>query len=116
MIKRKIENKLLEISKQVPVVTVIGPRQSGKTTLVKECFPEYSYVNLEDPINRTLATEDYKGFFASFKEPIIIDEVQRVPELLSAIQVMVDEDREKMAVLFLQAVINLVSKKESPNH
>lgn len=95
MIRRKIGSKLLEISKQVPVVTVIGPRQSGKTTLVKEYFPEYSYVNLEDPINRTLATEDYKGFFASFKEPLIIDEVQRVPELLSAIQVMVDEDREK---------------------
>lgn len=95
MIRRKIGSKLLEISKQVPIVTVIGPRQSGKTTLVKECFPEYSYVNLEDPINRTLAIEDYNGFFASFKEPLIIDEVQRVPELLSAIQVMVDEDREK---------------------
>lgn len=95
MIKRKIASKLIEVSKQVPVVTVIGPRQSGKTTLVKECFPAYNYVNLEDPVNRILATEDYKGFFASFKEPLIIDEVQRVPELLSAIQVMVDEDRQK---------------------
>ena len=79
----------------MPVVTVIGPRQSGKTTLVKECFPEYNYVNLEDPFTRALATEDYRGFFASYKEPLIIDEVQRVPELLSAVQVIIDEDRER---------------------
>ncbi len=95
MIKRKIAEKLIQVAKQVPVVTIIGPRQSGKTTLVKECFSEYNYVNLEDPINRILAKEDYRGFFASYKEPLIIDEVQRVPELLSAIQVMVDEHREK---------------------
>lgn len=95
MIKRKVAEKLVQVSKQVPVVTVIGPRQSGKTTLVKECFPEYNYVNLEDPFTRALATEDYRGFFASYKEPLIIDEVQRVPELLSAVQVMVDEDRER---------------------
>lgn len=95
MIKRKITEKLIQVTKQVPVVTVIGPRQSGKTTLVKECFPEYNYVNLEDPLNRMFAIEDYRGFFATYKEPLIIDEVQRVPELLSAIQVMVDEDRRK---------------------
>lgn len=95
MIKRQITGKLLEVARQVPVVTIIGPRQSGKTTLVKECFPEYNYVNLEDPVNRMLATEDYRGFFATYKEPLIIDEVQRAPDLLSAIQVMVDEDREK---------------------
>ena len=95
MINRKIAKKLVELSKQAPVVTIIGPRQSGKTTLVKECFPEYNYVNLEDPVNRMLATEDYRGFFASYKDPLIIDEVQRVPELLSAIQVIVDEDRDK---------------------
>lgn len=93
MIRRKIAKKLIELSKQVPVITIIGPRQSGKTTLVKECFPNYNYVNLEDPINRILAKEDYRGFFENYKEPLIIDEVQRVPELLSVIQVMVDEDR-----------------------
>ncbi|MBG9979535.1 ATP-binding protein [Facklamia sp. DSM 111018] len=95
MIRRNISQKLISLSKQVPVVTIIGPRQSGKTTLVKKCFPEYNYVNLEDPINRMLAKEDYKGFFETYKEPLIIDEVQRVPELLSAIQVMVDENREE---------------------
>lgn len=94
MIRREISEKLISLSKQVPVVTIIGPRQSGKTTLVKECFPEYTYVNLEDPITRMLAKEDYKSFFETYKEPLIIDEVQRVPELLSAIQVIVDSDRE----------------------
>lgn len=94
MIKRDISEKLISLSKQVPVVTIIGPRQSGKTTLVRECFPEYTYVNLEDPINRMLAKDDYKSFFETYKEPLIIDEVQRVPELLSAIQVIVDSDRE----------------------
>lgn len=93
MIKRDISEKLISLSRQVPVVTIIGPRQSGKTTLVKECFPEYTYVNLEDPITRMFAKEDYKSFFETYKEPLIIDEVQRVPELLSAIQVIVDSDR-----------------------
>ena len=78
MIKRKIAEKLIQVAKQVPVVTIIGPRQSGKTTLVKECFSEYNYVNLEDPINRILAKEDYRGFFASFFVKLNIDEVQRV--------------------------------------
>ena len=95
MIHRDISNKLLGLANQVPVVTVIGPRQSGKTTLVKHCFPEYNYVNLEDPVHRMLAKEDYRVFFETYKEPVIIDEVQRVPELLSAIQVMVDKDRGK---------------------
>ena len=94
MIKRDISENLISLSRQVPVVTIIGPRQSGKTTLVKECFPEYTYVNLEDPITRMFAKEDYKSFFETYKEPLIIDEVQRVPELLSAIQVIVDSDRE----------------------
>ena len=95
MIRRSISNQLIELVNQVPVITIIGPRQSGKTTLVKSTFPEYSYVNLEDPVSRMLATEDYRGFLHTYKEPVIIDEVQRVPELLSAIQVMVDEDRGK---------------------
>lgn len=95
MLTRTLAKQLISLSKQVPVITVIGPRQSGKTTLVKQCFPEHNYVNLEDPFNRALATEDYRGFFASYKEPLIIDEVQRVPELLSTIQVMVDENRQQ---------------------
>ncbi|EHR31946.1 ATP-binding protein [Helcococcus kunzii] len=95
MINREISDSLIKLKEQVPVITILGPRQSGKTTLVKELFPEYTYVNLEDPVARELAKEDYIGFFETYPEPLIIDEVQRVPEILSVIQVKVDEDRLK---------------------
>ncbi|MEE3392887.1 MAG: ATP-binding protein [Lachnospiraceae bacterium] len=95
MIERTLAKEMLELITQVPVITLLGPRQSGKTTLVRSLFPEYNYVNLEDPKTRELAITDYEGFFARYKEPLIIDEVQRVPDILSAIQVRVDADREK---------------------
>ncbi len=95
MIHRTISDEIQKSANQVPVVTVLGPRQAGKTTLVRELFPEYTYVNLEDKTTRELAETDYIGFFEKYPEPMIIDEVQRVPELLSAIQVKVDEDRRK---------------------
>ncbi|MDY6325583.1 MAG: ATP-binding protein [Catonella sp.] len=94
MIQRKIENELKELINEVPVLTITGPRQAGKTTLARALFPEYTYVNLEDQKTRELAINDYEGFFAKYKEPMIIDEVQRVPELLSAIQIRVDENRD----------------------
>jgi len=87
VINRTISEKIKISSNQVPVVTVLGPRQAGKTTLVRELFPKYTYVNLEDRATRELAETDYIGFFKKYPEPMIIDEVQRVPELLSAIQV-----------------------------
>lgn len=95
MITRIIENTIKKSVSQVPVVTILGPRQAGKTTLVRKIFPDYTYVNLEDRATRELAENDYIGFFKKYSEPMIIDEVQRVPELLSAIQVKVDEDRRK---------------------
>ena len=95
MIERSISATIRESAAQVPVVTLLGPRQAGKTALVRELFPEYTYVNLEDRSARELAENDYLGFFSMYPEPLIIDEVQRVPELLSAIQVRVDEDRKK---------------------
>ncbi|MCF0238533.1 MAG: ATP-binding protein, partial [Sphaerochaetaceae bacterium] len=95
MIYREISSNIKKSASQVPVVTVLGPRQAGKTTLVKEIFPNYTYVNLEDRATRELAETDYIGFFKKYPEPIIIDEVQRVPEILSAIQVKVDEDRRR---------------------
>jgi predicted AAA+ superfamily ATPase len=91
MIKRDIEPILLSAAQQYPVVTLTGPRQSGKTTLVKAAFPDHQYCNLEQPDIRQLASTDPNGFFALFNEPLIIDEVQRVPELLSWLQVRVDE-------------------------
>ena len=84
MIERAISEKLRISATQVPVVTLLGPRQAGKTTLVRDLFPDYTYVNLEDRVTRELALNDYIGFFSKFSEPMIIDEVQRAPELLSA--------------------------------
>lgn len=91
MIPRQLTSVILFEATQFPVITVTGPRQSGKTTLIKNIFSEYAYVNLENPEHRDLAINDPKTFFKSYKHPLIIDEVQRVPELLSWIQVIVDE-------------------------
>ena len=95
MIRRDIEAVLLKAAKTHPVVTVFGPRQSGKTTLVRSVFPKYRYVNLENPKDRRLAMDDPEAFFTHYGSPLVIDEVQRVPELLSWIQVRVDESRRK---------------------
>ena len=94
MIQRSIEPQLQRLAAQFPVITITGPRQSGKTTLAQHYFKDYDYVNLEDPEIRAYATEDPKGFLADHPAPLIIDEVQRVPELLSYIQVMADRDRK----------------------
>lgn len=95
MIQREMTKIMKKRAKEYPVLTVVGPRQSGKTTLVKSCFPNYNYANLEDPETRDLAETDYKRFLSTYKTPLIIDEIQRVPKLASAIQVKVDENRSK---------------------
>lgn len=91
MIKREITAELLRLSSFFPVVTILGPRQSGKTTLAKNCFPNYAYVNLEDQGARQLAMDDPSGFFNLYQPPVIIDEVQRVPQLLSTVQILADK-------------------------
>ena len=93
MIEREMKDILLKRAKEYPVVTITGPRQSGKTTLVKSAFPKHTYVNLEDPETRELAESDYRRFISMFPPPVIIDEIQRVPRLASAIQVAVDANR-----------------------
>ena len=90
MIKRTLEKKIIEAAKHYPVVTLTGPRQSGKTTLVRMTFPDYDYLSLEDPDHRAFALEDPRGFLSQFTEKIILDEVQRAPELFSYIQTIVD--------------------------
>lgn len=95
MIEREITAAFRKAVKTHPVVTVFGPRQSGKTTLVRHVLPKYGYVNLENPKERRLALEDPEAFFVRHPSPLIIDEVQRVPELLSWIQVRVDESGRK---------------------
>ena len=93
MIKRDIEKYLKNLSKQYPVVTVTGPRQSGKTTLCQMGFPQYLYCSLEDLDTREYAQQDPRGFLEQSKK-MIIDEVQRVPDLLSYIQGIVDKEKQ----------------------
>lgn len=76
-------------------VAVFGPRQCGKTTLIRELYPDFSYANLEDINTRSLAKNDPEEFFTRFPEPVIIDEIQRVPELLSTVQVRIDKNKKK---------------------
>lgn len=92
MIEREIAAHLLSLFQQYPIVTVTGPRQSGKTTLCRQVFPELTHVNLEQPDRREFAETDPRGFLSQLGTGAIIDEVQRVPELLSYLQVLVDED------------------------
>jgi predicted AAA+ superfamily ATPase len=92
VIKRDIEKELVSLAGEYPVITITGPRQSGKTTLAKMVFPDYDYCNLEYPEIRNIALKDPKALFSIYKTPLIIDEIQRVPELLSYIQVMVDKN------------------------
>ncbi len=91
MIARHLMPTLQSRASQYPVVTLTGPRQSGKTTLCRTAFPEKPYSNLERPDTRYFAQQDPVGYLAQFPKGAILDEVQRVPELLSWIQVRVDE-------------------------
>ncbi len=91
MINRILTHKLLYFADLYPVVSVTGPRQSGKTTLVKQAFPNYQYVTLEDIDTRNIALNDPKGFLESHKNGLVIDEIQRIPELFSYIQGIVDK-------------------------
>lgn len=91
MIDRAIQTQLLRLWGYYPVVTITGPRQSGKTTLARMTFPDFHYVSLEQPDIRQLAETDAKAFLRAYPPPVIIDEIQRVPQLLSYIQVAVDE-------------------------
>ncbi|WP_428102465.1 ATP-binding protein [Candidatus Rariloculus sp.] len=85
---------LLRASRQYPVVSVTGPRQSGKTTLLRHTFPRHAYVSLEAPDAREFAFTDPRGFLAQFGGPVILDEAQHVPDLFSYIQLIVDEHPE----------------------
>ena len=95
-IERKMSETLHVVMDEYPIVTISGPRQSGKTTLAKKCLSDYGYVNLEDPGSAEYARFDPKGFLRQYPAPLIIDEVQRVPELMSSLQVAVDGRRDKM--------------------
>lgn len=91
-IRRQAETVLLERAKAYPVVTVLGPRQSGKTTLCRIAFPDKPYVNLEQPDVREFAQQDPKAFLDQYLDGAVLDEIQNVPSLLSWIQVLTDSD------------------------
>lgn len=94
MINRAIKEKIIALSKSFPALGIMGPRQSGKTTLVKEIFPEYTYVTLEDSDTQLFAKNDTRNFLDVYtkKKGLIIDEAQRVPELFSYLQGIIDKE------------------------
>ena len=93
MINRQIETELHKLLEEYPVVTLLGPRQAGKTTLARNALSDYDYSNLEHPETRQFAQDDPRAFLAQFSGNVILDEIQRVPDLLSYIQVAVDENQ-----------------------
>lgn len=90
-IQRTIQPNIEQALEKYPVVAVIGPRQSGKTTLCKQIKPDYNYVNLEDISLREFAQNDPKGFLETYQKGVIIDEIQYVPDLFSYLQVYTDQ-------------------------
>ncbi|MDE6753189.1 MAG: ATP-binding protein, partial [Muribaculaceae bacterium] len=94
-IEREISAVIDDVKRFFSVITITGPRQSGKSTLLRHIFPELPYYSLEDPDTRLFLKEDPKGFLTSFEKGVILDEIQNIPELLSYIQTIVDIHPEK---------------------
>lgn len=92
MIDRDLTARLKKAASQFPAITLTGPRQSGKSTLCRAVFPDYAYVNLEAPDVRAFAQEDPRAFLGRFSQGVILDEIQRVPDLPSYIQGLIDDD------------------------
>ena len=92
MIYRNLAAKLASAATRAPAITLTGPRQSGKTTLCQSVFPKHPYVNLESLDERVFATDDPQAFLAQFPEGAILDEVQRVPDLFSYLQGIIDNE------------------------
>ena len=91
MIPRQAQQAATRLARGFPVVAITGPRQAGKTTLARDLFSQHAYVSLEDPEQRSFALEDPRGFLARFRGGVILDEVQRCPQLFSYLQGVVDE-------------------------
>jgi hypothetical protein len=94
MIKRTLASKIISLGQKFQVITLTGPRQSGKTTLVKATFPDLPYVSLEEPDIRQIALTDPRGFLSNYPNGAILDEIQNTPDLFSYIQSITDENRQ----------------------
>jgi len=92
MIQRDAENTIRSLLRGFPIITITGPRQSGKTTLAKAIFPDKPYASLEDPDVRLTARDDPRSFLERFPDGAVLDEVQRCPDILSYLQTIVDAD------------------------
>ncbi|MCX6251930.1 MAG: ATP-binding protein [Bacteroidetes bacterium] len=99
MIERVLNKVLRKASQKSAVISVTGPRQSGKTTLVRAAFPEFHYINLEDLSLREFATSDPLSFLKTYGNQVILDEVQHVSNLFSYIQLLTDENKEMRFIL-----------------
>jgi len=95
LITRTAEKELRKLAGQFKAVAVVGPRQSGKTTLVRMAFPDKAYVSLENPDTRRFAIEDPRGFIAGYPDGAILDEIQRTPDIFSYLQQVLDENKGK---------------------
>ncbi len=95
MIDRILSSKIKQLGSKFPIVTLTGPRQSGKSTLLKNLYPDYKYVSLENPDMRAFASEDPNGFLKTYDNHVIIDEAERVPSLFSYLQTHVDAVNEE---------------------
>lgn len=104
-VSRNIDKAIRFLLGKYPIIAVTGPRQSGKTTLLKTTFSDYRYISLESPDNRTFAENDPKGFLKLYDDKVIFDEVQRVPSLFSYMQTIVD-DSQKMGQFILSGSQN----------
>lgn len=93
-IVRKLSNSLTQTIKEAPVILLTGARQCGKSTLLTKLFPDYKYVTLDDLSLRAQAKDDPELFLSYYKSPLIIDEIQNAPNLLSYIKIAVDKDRK----------------------
>lgn len=93
LVYRKIKDSIEQLIGKYPIIALTGPRQSGKTTLLKNMFSDYRYVNLENPDMRNFAETDPQSFLKQYDKYVIFDEVQRVPHLFSYIQSIVDDSR-----------------------
>lgn len=113
MIKRILGEQIKRMAAKMPIISITGPRQSGKTTLAKQCFPDYDYLNLENPDVFATAKSDPRLFLSQHKRGLIVDEVQLMPELFSYLQTISDENNKSGEFILTGSQNFLMSAKIS---